>query len=150
STPPAAWRSDPERQLLYRKGSLATPHKWSRKGNERMTVYFVYRTPYETLEGKYLKHFEDDSVLDWFRDRWERLGGTDQDDVVERVDRELGCHVYSFYDVFLINEEGPVPPPRNGRELAEHVESRVYNNNVRGGSPHVLQVDTDDDDFGLA
>lgn len=115
-----------------------------------MAVYFAFRSPYEAPGGKYLKRFDDDSVLDWFRNRWERLASTDWDDANDRVTEEMGCYVYSFADVFRINEEGPVPPPRNGRKLADHVEGRVYNNGVAGGSPHVLQVDTDDDEYGFS
>ncbi len=115
-----------------------------------MSVYFAFRSPYIGPGGKYLKRFDDDSVLGWFRTRWDRFASTEYDEVDDRLTQELGCHVYSLADVFRIDEEGPVAPPRNGRALTDHVEGRVYNNEVAGGSPHVLQVDTDDDDFGLS
>jgi len=115
-----------------------------------MSVYFAFRSPYIGPGGKYLKRFDDDSVLDWFRNRWDRLAGTDMYDVYDRVTQELGCKVYGFSDVFEIGEEGPVPPPPSGHELTEHIQGRAYINRMAGGSPHVLQVDTDDDECGLA
>jgi uncharacterized protein (TIGR02996 family) len=97
-----------------------------------------------------LRRFADDTVLDWFRARWRTLGGTDDDTVFERVRTELGCEVYSFFVVFAEAAKQSWPPPATAEELGECVESAVYNNGVLCPSPHLLQVDTDDDEVGLA
>ena len=115
-----------------------------------MAVYFYYRCPYEGPAGGRLRRFEDDTVLDWFRNRWHSLGDTDDKVVFERVTREMGCEVYSFSTLFTEAARGAWQPPTNARELGECVASGVYNNHVLCPSPHVLQVDTDDDEVGLA
>ncbi|MCI0461990.1 MAG: hypothetical protein L0Z62_33990 [Gemmataceae bacterium] len=115
-----------------------------------MSVYFFYRCPYQAPAGSYLKRFDDDSVLDWFRARWQRLSDTNDHVVLERVAQELGCNVYSFFDVFAEVAKQNWPVPTTAQELGDCVESAVYNNHVLCPSPHLLQVDTDNDDVGLA
>jgi uncharacterized protein (TIGR02996 family) len=115
-----------------------------------MSVYFFYRCPYQGPAGGYLRQFCDDTVLSWFRARWDSLSGTDDKVVSERVAQELGCEVYSFWCVFAEAAKESWPAPRTAAELGECVESAVYNNHVLCSSPHLLQVDTDDDAVGLA
>ena len=50
-----------------------------------MPVYFAYRSFDLGPTGKYLKRFEDDTVLDWFRRHWEHLAIVDR----EEADRRL-------------------------------------------------------------
>lgn len=111
-----------------------------------MSVYFVYRCPYIAPTGKHLKRFDDDTVLDWFRNRWHRLADTDHKVVGERLEQELGCRVYGFGLLFEDVAEQALPVPRTPQEVAAF----IHENEVRFDSPHALQVCTDDDEVGLA
>jgi uncharacterized protein (TIGR02996 family) len=118
-----------------------------------MSVYFVYRCHYMGPSEKYLKKFDDDSVLKWYQARRGRLGGTDCDTVSRMVEREMGCRIYSFFDLFWLRaeEEGEkeLPSPTNAAELAGLVQ-RVYNDEVICQSEHCVQVYTDDDELEMA
>jgi uncharacterized protein (TIGR02996 family) len=113
-----------------------------------MGVFFFYRCPYQAPAGGHLKRFDDDTVLDWFRNHWHTLAGTDNDEVYERVARELGCEVYSFHCVFVDAAQDSRPPPATVDELRDCV-SASYVNEVLCDSPHLLQVETDDDEIGM-
>jgi uncharacterized protein (TIGR02996 family) len=115
-----------------------------------MGVYFFYRCPYQGPAGSYLRRFADDTVLDWFRARWHILGGADDKTVWERVAGELGCEVYSFAAVFAEAAKQSWSPPTTAEQLGGYVQGAVYENHVLCPSPHLLQVDTDDDEVGLA
>src|SRR5438045_3071955 len=119
-----------------------------------MTVYFVYRCHYMGPTEKYLKRFdEDDSVLDWVRNRWGRLYGTDDKVVARKVEREIGRNVYSLFDIFWDNPEYPDSadrgPPRNARQLRD-LFTKTYHNLIVCQSEHCVQVLTDDDELDMA
>src|SRR4051812_31055244 len=99
---------------------------------------------------KYLKRFEDDTVLDWFRARWERLADIDYREAELRLTDELGCRVYRFADLFCLSDELSAPAPESVEELVALIAENVYANEVLADSPHVLQVYTDDDDQEMA
>lgn len=118
-----------------------------------MSVYFVYRCHYAGPTEKYLKRFDDDSVLDWVRNRWHRLRSSDVDKVNRDVDREIGFRVYSLFDIFWDNPEHPAPephrPPTNARQLRDLFTS-TYHNEIVCESEHCIQVETDDDELDMA
>lgn len=113
-----------------------------------MTVHFVYRSHYDGPTALYRRRFEDATVLDWFRNRWE---GIADDDGADRRARELlGTRVYSFHRLFSGIAEHSLPPPRTMRELSERLEQvRLYINEIRT-APGLLQVFTDDDEIEMA
>src|ERR1700676_1388154 len=114
-----------------------------------MAVDFACRSPYLPPGGKHFKRFDHDTVLDWFRSRWHRLAGTDNDVVYQRVEEELGCEVYSFPYLFVEIAREQLPAPTNAVELADRMGA-VYANDILCDSPHLLQVGTDDDEVGLS
>jgi uncharacterized protein (TIGR02996 family) len=114
-----------------------------------MSVYFVYRCHDMGPTEKYLKRFDDETVLDWFLARWHRLADADHDTASARVEDELGCEVYRFSDLFQAVAEHALPLPQSVPEVAAHLDQHSYVNEVLSGE-HVLQVYTDDDDQEMA
>ncbi len=90
-----------------------------------MAVYFACRSPYISPGGKHLKRFDDDTVLDWFRNRWERLAGDDAAAVHLQVEQEMGCYVYNFHTLFLAIGEQGLPLPATASELANALRCHV-------------------------
>jgi uncharacterized protein (TIGR02996 family) len=113
-----------------------------------MSVYFVYRTTYNTPLEKHVRCFEDDSVLAWARRIWEPID--DADRAFEHAKGLLGgLEVYTFERLFTgIAEEG-TPPPKSMKNLAVALEHHLYVNEIRHGQHH-LQLFTDDDETEMA
>jgi hypothetical protein len=112
-----------------------------------MSVLFVYRSHYEGPTGKYVRQFEDKSILDWFRDRWR---GAQGDDAFEVARTALGTDVYGFDSLFRAIAELGLKPPRSDAELREQLEKHLYVEGEILHSPHCIQVLTDDDEIELA
>ena len=66
-----------------------------------MPVYFAYRSFDLGPTGKYLKRFEDDTVLEWFRRHWKHLAIEDADLADERLTEVLGCDSWFLWNPFL-------------------------------------------------
>ena len=75
-----------------------------------MPVYFVYRCPYMGPTEKYVKRFEDDTVVGWFRRHWTPLPESLAWDHAREV---LGAEVYAFGSVFAAIGEDDLPPPED-------------------------------------
>lgn len=116
-----------------------------------MAVYFVYRSHYDNPGCKYVRRFDADTVLDWFRSVWKPIPDTNQPPYpsVEYADRLIGRHVYSFARLFEQIAEHGWPPPRTMRELAGRLNESIYGNEVMSG-PHHVQALTDDDELEMA
>ncbi len=114
-----------------------------------MTVYFVHRCHYEGPSEKRLVRFKDDTVLDWFRNRWHRLAVPDDDLVCERLAR-LGCDVYGFASLFRAAAEQGLPAPQTDAQLETYLHEHLYAEGEILCTPHALQVLTDDDELELA
>jgi uncharacterized protein (TIGR02996 family) len=113
-----------------------------------MAVHFVYRSHYHGPTGLYVKHFDEPSILDWFRNRWR---GVRYDDGAHRYAEEvLGTGVYGFASLFDAIAEHSVAPPRSNRALQEALEQHLYVEGEVLFSSHLVQVLTDDDDIQLA
>src|SRR5262249_44049131 len=98
---------------------------------------------------KYLKRFADDSVLDWFRNHWAHLAHADQ--ARHRLKALLGCSVYGFASLFERAAEPPsLPPPATDRQLNEYLQEHLYSEGPTLYQPHLLTVQTDDDELELA
>src|SRR4051794_7236375 len=107
-----------------------------------MPVWFAYRSFDVGPTGKHLKRFEDDTVLDWFRNRWAQLAVADED-AEERLADEVGCGGWFLWNPFRVAAEGQLPPPADHAELMELLRGTVED--VRSDSPHDLQVFTEED-----
>jgi uncharacterized protein (TIGR02996 family) len=108
-----------------------------------MAVYFVYRSPYESPSGKRLARFDDDTVLDWFRNHWPVIARGDTSDL-------LGFAVYGFGSLFGWDAEEVPPPPETDEELADLVQQNLYSEGPILTSPHLITVQTDDDELMVA
>jgi uncharacterized protein (TIGR02996 family) len=113
-----------------------------------MTVYFVYRSHYDNPSTKHLKRFDDASVLDWFRNRWEHLVHADK--ARERLKALLGCSVYGFATLFEAAAEHRLPAPATDRKLDQYLNEHLYSEGPIQYQPHLLSVQTDDDELELA
>ncbi len=114
-----------------------------------MSVYFVYRSHYETPTLNHLKKFDGNSVLEWFQQHWQQWS-LHADDV--NYDLKLfGCSVYGFASVFeAINQEA-LPPPKSMTELQNFLTDHLYvEGDMRFGPDDAIQVLTDDDELQLA
>jgi uncharacterized protein (TIGR02996 family) len=113
-----------------------------------MTVHFVYRSHYHGPTGLYVKHFDEPSILEWFRNRWR---GVRYDAGAHEYAAELlGTNVYGFASLFDRIAEHALPAPRSSRSLQETLEAHLYVEGEVLFSPHVVQVLTDDDEIQLA
>jgi uncharacterized protein (TIGR02996 family) len=108
-----------------------------------MPVYLVYRSPYESPSGKRLARFEDDSVLDWFRHHWTQIARGDVGDL-------LGFGVYGFGSLFGSDVEEIPPPPETDEQLATYVLENLYSEGPILTGPHLITVQTDDDELMVA
>ncbi|HSI87100.1 MAG: hypothetical protein ACAI35_19785 [Candidatus Methylacidiphilales bacterium] len=113
-----------------------------------MSIYFVYRSPYEGPSGKLVRTFADDkTVLGWFQRRWQRLAQCK--DIRLAVDAELDCHVYGFDSIFEAILEHELAPPQSIGELRKYLNKYLYVEGEIDLQENYLQVLTDDDEFGL-
>jgi uncharacterized protein (TIGR02996 family) len=109
----------------------------------RVPVYFVYRSHYDSPSGKRLARFEDDTLLGWFRSHWPTIAKGDVGDL-------LGFGVYGFGSLFGYDIEVIPPPPATDEELANYVQGNLYSEGPILTSPHLITVQTDDDELEVA
>ncbi|HUR53991.1 MAG TPA: hypothetical protein VMZ71_07660, partial [Gemmataceae bacterium] len=115
-----------------------------------MAVHFVYRCHYGNPSEKWVRHFDADTVLDWFRSIWQPIPESDKPPYVahEHAKKLLGRDVYSFGSLFTKIAEEEWPPPKTMRKLAEHLEEALYVNELKFG-PHHVEIYTDDDELEM-
>jgi hypothetical protein len=112
-----------------------------------MSVLFVYRSHYEGPTGKYVRRFEDASILDWFRARWR---GASEEAAEQAAHTALGADVYGFDSLFNAIEEHDLKPPRSDSELRDYLDEHLWVEGEIVHTPHAIQVATDDDEIELA
>jgi hypothetical protein len=105
-----------------------------------MPFTFSYRSPYENLTGRFVRRFEDHSILSWFQENWHS-----KDESKEL----LGKTVYGFEALFEKISESQIPIPKTSKELGEVLKKHVYAEEGTRFSPNVLEVFTDDDELDL-
>jgi uncharacterized protein (TIGR02996 family) len=113
-----------------------------------MAVYFVYRSHDDSPDTRYLKKFDDATLLDWFRKRWEPIA--DYRKAQEHVTQLLGRYVYGFDTLFEAIAEASLPPPKSGRELAQLLSDWLPVEGLIFAEPHLVEALTDDDELQLA
>lgn len=110
-----------------------------------MSVYFVYRSHYGNPGCKYVRRFEADTVLGWFRSIWQPAPGGQ----AFAYEMELiGRNVYGLANLFKLIAEARWPPPRTISELVGRLRDALYVNEMRHG-PHHVEILTDDDELEM-
>jgi hypothetical protein len=112
-----------------------------------MAVYIVYRSHYHDPSGKQMKRFADTTVLDWFGNHWQHLAHAD---AYDRLDELLGFSIYGFGSLFERAAENELPPPESDDELAAYLDEYLYSEGPILYEPHLLTVQTDDDELEVA
>lgn len=116
-----------------------------------MSTYFVYRSPYHGPSGKYLKRFDDATVLDWFRNHWRAIHDVGPEYPAGTYAEELlGTHVYGFGSLFERIGEHALAPPADEKTLWRLLRANLYVEGEIRTAPHCVQVLTDDDEMELA
>jgi uncharacterized protein (TIGR02996 family) len=113
-----------------------------------MAVYFVYRCHYMGPTEKRLHRFDDDTVLDWFRKRW-NLAGDDPESAYQGIEELFGHSVYGLHRLFAAVAESSLPPPRTDRQLHGYLRDHLGAGEDLC-KPHLVQVLTDDDELEMA
>lgn len=106
-----------------------------------MKIYFVYRSAYESIS-RYMKEFEENSILEWFQTNWNKLSNEDE------FNKLLGLYVYGF-PISKIDDYLIVPPPDSLEDLKNKLDQYVYLNEIKV-TENCVEVITDDDEIGLA
>jgi uncharacterized protein (TIGR02996 family) len=114
-----------------------------------MPVFFADRSFDLGPTGKYLKRFEDDTVLGWFQRHWEHLAINDRDQADERLTEVLGCDGWFLWNPFRLAAEEGLPPPQTAEELLDLLRQCLGDGDFVL-SPHCLQVLTEEDGEGGA
>jgi len=104
-----------------------------------VSVYFVYRSQYQTPILNQLKVFPDASVLEWFQSNWQQLD-----------ENLLGFDPYGFDSLNQAIESNELPSPSSIKELQAILEEHLYVENTLLISEHAIQVLTDDDELDCA
>jgi hypothetical protein len=113
-----------------------------------MSVFFVYRSQYETPVLNQLKIFSDATVFDWFKRNWK---GAESYDESTKIARELiGIDVYGFDSIFEAIGEHQIGSPEDEQALARILEKHLYVEGELKFEPHCIQVLTDDDELDVA
>ena len=84
-----------------------------------MSVYFVYRSQYQTPILNQLKVFPDASVLEWFQSNWQQLD-----------ENLLGFDPYGFDSLNQAIESNELPSPSSIKELQAILEEHLYVENT--------------------
>src|SRR5262245_34704744 len=106
-----------------------------------MSVWLAYRSPYQGIAGKAVRRFDDDTVLGWFRSRWNDLAygpgvapSVPQEDadfealragVRARVEKALGCTPSGLVSLFRHAAEQGWVPPKTDAQLRKYVEDSL-------------------------
>jgi uncharacterized protein (TIGR02996 family) len=115
-----------------------------------MSTYFVYRSPYHGPSGKYLKRFDDATVLDWFRNHWRAVPDGPDYRAHKHAEELLGTDVYGFASLFERIAEHGLAAPTDERTLWRLLRANLYVEGEIRTAPHCVQVLTDDDELELA
>jgi uncharacterized protein (TIGR02996 family) len=107
-----------------------------------MTVYFVYRSHYDDPAGKRLERFSEATVLDWFRNHWLFLA-----DPRASTAELFGFSIYGFDSLFRSVIDNALPPPESDEQLGEYLSQYLYSAGPVLYQPHLLTVQTDDDEL---
>src|SRR5262249_38498266 len=113
-----------------------------------VSVYFVYRSHYDTPSLNHVRRFEDDTVLAWFQRHWK--GVADRAQAGDQVRKVFGCYVYGFGSLFHAIAEHSLPPPAASTALKRVLQAHLYFEGELLCRPHVIQVLTDDDELQMA
>lgn len=119
-----------------------------------MSVYLVYRTPYNISNNKYLKKFEFNSIVDWFQYIWSFID-QDQETALQQLEDYLGIDIYGSWAWLLdrneLDEERiRLIPPLNWEELIACLENGYHNQLIADPQERFIQVLTDDDELQMA
>jgi hypothetical protein len=80
---------------------------------EGVSVYFTYRRHNLGPSGKYTRRFDDDTVLDWFRNRWRPVPDVNEANTSWWQDT-FGCpSVYGLGSLFEAIGTHSLPPPKH-------------------------------------
>lgn len=114
-----------------------------------MSVYLLYREPYNRENCKYVKRFPNHDLLSWIHHLWEIvLGSEDGDELGKNVANFFGAKMYGFWFYDILEEK--IGKPATVGDAAE-IFSRVgYITDVKTNQRNFIQMLTDDDELGLA
>lgn len=113
-----------------------------------MALYFIYRTPYNTLVSKFTKRIEANSILEWFQQIWRLdLNGAD---LTQFFIETFGMEVYGIVDIGYPIVGRQIQQPESFDELIKIIKENAYINSLKTENEKYLEVETDDDDFDLA
>jgi hypothetical protein len=115
-----------------------------------MPVYFAYRSFDHGPTGKYLRQFEDDTVLDWVRRHWEYLAIEPREESDERLTELLGSDGWFLINPFATAAEMGMPVPESEEALAACLHNCSDQEDTRPVSRHHFQVLTEEDGEGGA
>ncbi len=113
-----------------------------------MSVWFVYRCHYDLPATKFVKCFEEPTILEWFRTYCKPI--PDRDEAEGYVQAMLGIKPYAFAYCLTILAEENVQPPRNTRELHRTFHSSWSIQGEWICQEHAIQGLDDDDEGAMA
>lgn len=113
-----------------------------------MSVYFVFRTPYDEPSGKFVTTFANESVLEWFQENWEPI--EDEDDAGNFTLGTLGVEPFAFYTLFMSIAEHNSRRPQDMESLERQLNKHLYVEGDIKVSEHCVQVLTRDTEFQQA
>lgn len=114
-----------------------------------MSVYLVYRAPYNQENSKYVKRFSNPDLLHWIHHLWDIVFSCKNDEeLTERIAEFWGIKIYGFwfYEIF----EEKIGKPATIGKAAEVFRSKGYITDMKTNERNFIQMLTDDDELGLA
>jgi hypothetical protein len=114
-----------------------------------MPVYYAYRSFDLGPTGKYLKRFEDDTILAWFQRYWDYLAVADVDIADRRLTEVLGSDGWFLWNPFHSAAEDGRAAPTSDEELLDLLRWSLEEERLIA-SPHAFQVFTEEDGEGGA
>jgi uncharacterized protein (TIGR02996 family) len=112
-----------------------------------MSVWFCYRCHYDLPATRFVKRFDEPTLLEWFRNHCKPIADGGQAEAY--VQRLLGISPYGFgYFLTRLAEEN-VSPPRNHTELRAALDHWSVEGEILS-QPHAIQVLDDDDETEMA
>ncbi|GAB1819718.1 hypothetical protein [Herbidospora sp. RD11066] len=115
-------------------------------------MYLIYRSAYEGPQGKWIRHFPEPTVYEWFR-RLRSQAPTDLEALLDWLTREIGVDIYGLASIFQQKSAYPgreLILPGGREEFPDFLRKHLYVErrlNVGEGNVRAL---TDDDDIELA
>lgn len=114
-----------------------------------MSVYLVYRAPYNQENCKYVKRFSNPDLLHWIHHLWDIVFSCKNDEeLTERLTEYWGIEIFGFwfYEIF----EEKIGEPATIGKAAEVFSSKGYITDMKTNERNFIQMLTDDDELGLA